>query len=119
MKARLPFEEYKVHCTLQTTNRQWSDSLPFVTLRVTIKFMSPFLPAYRTVYINTVLVFIWLPGVGVAKHLPNVNDLSLAASMLVVVQDNVTISPIELSVGGGVHGHLVPPFNAPDLWEKR
>lgn len=39
--------------------------------------------------------------------LPHVDDVPLASSMVVVIEDDVTVSTIELSMCGGVHFHLV------------
>lgn len=38
---------------------------------------------------------------------PNVDNLSMAFPVLVVVQDDVTVSSIELPIGGGINIHLV------------
>lgn len=48
-------------------------------------------------------------------NLPGVYDVLLAASQPVAVQDEVTVSTIELAVGGGIHRHLVTILNTPDL----
>lgn len=48
--------------------------------------------------------------------LPHVDDVPLASSMVVVIEDDVTVSTIELSMCGGVHFHLVWSLNTPDLY---
>lgn len=49
---------------------------------------------------------------------PVVDDLSLAAAMAIVVQNDVAVAPVELPIRGRVHGHLVGAFNSPDLPEQ-
>ena len=49
---------------------------------------------------------------------PVVDDLPLTAAVAVVVQNDVAITAVELSVRGGVHGHFVGTFNSPDLPEQ-
>lgn len=49
---------------------------------------------------------------------PVVDYLPLAASMAVVVQNDVAVSSIELSICGRVHGYFAGAFNSPDLWSK-
>ena len=38
---------------------------------------------------------------------PHVDDVSLTSSVTVVVKDDVTVSTVELSVCGRIHGRLV------------
>lgn len=38
--------------------------------------------------------------------------------MTVVVQNDVAVTTVELSIRGGVHGHFVGAFNSPDLPEQ-
>lgn len=47
--------------------------------------------------------------------LPYVDDVSLTSSMMVVVEDDVAVSTIELPVGGWVNWSLVGALNTPDL----
>ena len=49
---------------------------------------------------------------------PVVDDLSLTAAVAVVVQNDVAVTTVELSVRGGVHGHFVGTFDSPDLPEQ-
>lgn len=49
---------------------------------------------------------------------PVVDDLSLTAAVAVVVQNDVAVTTVELSVRGGVHRHFVGTFNSPDLPEQ-
>lgn len=46
---------------------------------------------------------------------PGVYDVLLAASQSVGVEDEVTISSIEVTVQGGIHWYLVTVLNTPDL----
>lgn len=46
---------------------------------------------------------------------PHVDDVSLTSSVTVVVKDDVTVSTVELSVCGRIHGRLVGPLDTPDL----
>lgn len=50
-----------------------------------------------------------------SEVLPNIDDVSLSASVSVVVKDDVTVSAIELTVCGRVNRNLVRAFNTPDL----
>lgn len=45
---------------------------------------------------------------------PGVNDVLLAASQSVAVEDEVTVSTVEVTVVGRIHGHLVT-LNTPNL----
>lgn len=49
---------------------------------------------------------------------PDVNNLSSTSPMLVVVQDDVTVSSIELAISQGINVDLIGSFNAPNLHIK-
>lgn len=46
---------------------------------------------------------------------PGVYDVLLAASLSVAVEDEVTVSTIEVTIGGGIHSHLFTILNTPNL----
>lgn len=46
---------------------------------------------------------------------PGVDDMLLSASLFVTVEDQVTVSSKELTVGRGFHRDTVPSFHTPDL----
>lgn len=64
---------------------------------------------------NTQSFLLSLPEGYSPLSLPYVDDLSVTPSMLVVVEDDVAVSPIESSISGGLHRHLVSSLNTPDL----
>lgn len=47
--------------------------------------------------------------------LPGVDEMLLSASLFVTVEDQVTVSPKELTVGRGIHRDTIPSLHAPDL----
>ena len=49
---------------------------------------------------------------------PVIDDLSLTAAMVVVVQDDVAVTTVELPIRGGIHRHFVGAFDSPDLPEQ-
>lgn len=55
------------------------------------------------------------PALTEAVLSPHVDDVSLTSSVTVVVQDDVAVSSIELSVCGRIHWHLIGSLDAPDL----
>ena len=59
-----------------------------------------------------------LPQAQDPRPSPGVDDLSLAAAVAVVVQNDVAVAAVELSVRGGVHRHFAGTFNSPDLPEQ-
>ena len=59
-----------------------------------------------------------LPQAQDPRPSPGVDDLSLAAAVAVVVQNDVAVTAVELSVRGGVHRHFAGTFNSPDLPEQ-
>lgn len=46
---------------------------------------------------------------------PGVYNVLLPASQSVAVEDEVTVSAIELTIGGGIHRHLFAILDTPDL----
>lgn len=58
------------------------------------------------------------PTAGGPSTSPVIDDLALAATVAVVVQDDVAVPAIELPIRSGVHGHFVGAFNSPDLAEQ-
>lgn len=46
---------------------------------------------------------------------PGVNDVLLSASLSVAVEDEVTVSTVELTIGGGLHRLFITTLNSPDL----
>lgn len=51
-----------------------------------------------------------------SEILPNVDDVSLSATVSVVVKDDVTVPAIELAICGRVNRNLIRTFNTPDLY---
>lgn len=47
--------------------------------------------------------------------LPGVDEMLLPASLFVTVEDQVTVSPKELTVGRGIHRDTVSSLHTPDL----
>lgn len=50
-----------------------------------------------------------------SSNSPHVDDVSLASPVLVVVEDDVTVASVKLSVRGRIHGHFVRSLNTPNL----
>lgn len=46
---------------------------------------------------------------------PGVYEVLLTASHFVAVEDEVTVSAVELTVGGGINRHLFAVLNTPNL----
>ena len=46
---------------------------------------------------------------------PGVDDVLLPASQPVAVEDEVTVSSVELAIRGGIHSHFITILNTPDL----
>lgn len=46
---------------------------------------------------------------------PGVDDVLLTASLIVAVEDEVTVSSVKVTVCGGIHRHLVAFLHTPDL----
>lgn len=58
-------------------------------------------------------------SINLSFYPPGVNDVLLTASSSIAVEDEVTISTKELTIGGRLHGHLVTVLNTPNLKAKR
>lgn len=54
-------------------------------------------------------------SVDLSFYPPGVNDVLLTAPRSIAVEDEVTISSKELTIGGRIHGHLVAVLNTPNL----
>lgn len=46
---------------------------------------------------------------------PHVDDVSPTSPVLVVVEDDVTVASVKLSIRGRIHGHFVRSLNTPNL----
>lgn len=46
---------------------------------------------------------------------PGVDDVPLGASLIVAVEDEVTVSTVKVTIYGGIHRHLVTFLHTPDL----
>lgn len=46
---------------------------------------------------------------------PGVYDVLLARSQAVAVEDEIAVSTVKMTVGGGIHRHLLTVLNAPNL----
>lgn len=46
---------------------------------------------------------------------PSVYDVLLPWSLSVAVEDEVTVAPIEVTIRGGIHGHICTILDTPDL----
>lgn len=46
---------------------------------------------------------------------PHVDDLTASVAVLVAIQDDITVSSIELTIGRRVHGNLLRAFDPPNL----
>lgn len=48
-------------------------------------------------------------------HPPRVDDVLLSASVVVRVQQQVTVTSKELPIGGFIHSYLIASFHSPNL----
>lgn len=46
---------------------------------------------------------------------PGVYDVLLTPSQAVAVEDEITVSTIKMTIGGGIHRHLLTVLNTPNL----
>lgn len=69
-------------------------------------------PWYRNLWIT-------VPPVGLDEYWPGVDDVLLAASHAIRVENQIAVSSEELPIGWGVHGHLLTTLHTPDLRENQ